>query len=58
MNDEIFRKCILLLLITCLSLLVAGCGVYSFTGTNLSPDIKTFTVLNFNTCLLYTSRCV
>ena len=49
MNDEIFRKCILLLLITCLSLLVAGCGVYSFTGTNLSPDIKTFTVLNFNT---------
>ncbi len=24
-----------------------GCGVYSFTGTNLSPDIKTFTVLNF-----------
>ncbi len=24
-----------------------GCGIYSFTGTNLSPDIKTFTVLNF-----------
>ncbi len=24
-----------------------GCGIYSFTGTNLSPDLKTFTVLNF-----------
>lgn len=24
-----------------------SCGIYSFTGTNLSPDIKTFTVLNF-----------
>ena len=24
-----------------------GCKIYSFTGTNLSPDIKTFTVINF-----------
>ncbi|CAG5002959.1 hypothetical protein DYBT9275_03011 [Dyadobacter sp. CECT 9275] len=30
-----------------LSVLLYGCGVYSFTGTSLSPDIKTFTVLNF-----------
>lgn len=49
MNYEIFRKLVLPALTMCLSLLLAGCGVYSFTGTNLSPDIKTFTVLNFNT---------
>ncbi|TDB66903.1 LPS assembly lipoprotein LptE [Arundinibacter roseus] len=30
-------------------LMITGCGVYSFTGTNLSSDIKTFTVLNFST---------
>ncbi len=24
-----------------------SCGVYSFTGTSLSPDIKTFSVVNF-----------
>ncbi|WP_310587666.1 LptE family protein [Dyadobacter fanqingshengii] len=29
------------------SIFMSGCGVYSFTGTNLSPDIKTFSVLNF-----------
>ncbi|GAB3164883.1 LptE family protein [Telluribacter humicola] len=28
--------------------LLSGCGIYSFTGTSLSPDIKTFTVNNFN----------
>lgn len=30
------------------SFLVSSCGVYSFTGTSLSPDIKTFTIINFN----------
>ncbi len=29
------------------SFLFSGCGVYSFTGTSLSPDIKTFTIVNF-----------
>jgi hypothetical protein len=29
------------------SVFISGCGVYSFTGTNLSPDIKSFSVLNF-----------
>jgi hypothetical protein len=33
---------------SCLALgLLSSCGIYSFTGTNLSPDIKTFTVNNF-----------
>ena len=29
------------------SLFIQSCGVYSFTGTTLSPDIKTVTVNNF-----------
>ena len=29
-------------------LLLTGCGVYSFTGTTLSPDLKTITVNNFS----------
>ena len=31
-----------------LSFLISSCGIYSFTGTSLSPDIKTFTIVNFN----------
>lgn len=31
----------------CTILLASGCGVYSFTGTSLSPDIKTFSIVNF-----------
>jgi len=30
------------------SFLISSCGIYSFTGTSLSPDIKTFTIINFN----------
>ncbi|WP_025763880.1 LPS assembly lipoprotein LptE [Dyadobacter tibetensis] len=30
-----------------LAWLPLSCGVYSFTGTSLSPDIKTFTIINF-----------
>ncbi|MDQ6477357.1 LptE family protein [Dyadobacter sp. LHD-138] len=30
------------------SFLLSSCGIYSFTGTSLSPDIKTFTIVNFN----------
>lgn len=29
------------------SLLMAGCGVYSFTGASISPDVKTFSVQYF-----------
>ncbi|MBB6610303.1 LptE family protein [Pontibacter sp. Tf4] len=30
-----------------LTLLCSGCGVYSFTGTTISPDIKTISIQNF-----------
>ena len=28
-------------------LLFSGCGIYSFTGTNISPDVKTISIANF-----------
>jgi len=34
-----------LLLLLCMTL--SGCGVYSFTGTTISPDIKTISISNF-----------
>jgi len=29
------------------SILLSGCGIYSFRGSTLSPDIKSITVVNF-----------
>ena len=40
-------KVILIFLILNSSFFLSSCGIYSFSGTNLSPDLKTFTVLNF-----------
>ncbi|WP_246853683.1 LptE family protein [Rufibacter aurantiacus] len=34
------------LLLLCLPLLLSGC--YSFTGTNISPDVKSISITNFN----------
>lgn len=30
-----------------ISWFLTGCGVYSFTGASIAPDVKTITVLNF-----------
>lgn len=30
-----------------LTLALSGCGIYSFTGTTISPDIKTISIQNF-----------
>ena len=35
------------MILLCCSFITMSCGVYSFTGTTLSPDIKTITVNNF-----------
>jgi hypothetical protein len=40
-------KLTIILFILHSSLLLSSCGVYSFSGTNLSPDLKTFSVVNF-----------
>lgn len=42
------RRFLVVLFILNSSFLFSGCGIYSFTGTSLSPDIKTFTIVNFN----------
>jgi len=42
------KRFILVFFILNSSFLISGCGIYSFTGTSLSPDIKTFTIINFN----------
>ncbi|WP_308420196.1 LptE family protein [Dyadobacter sediminis] len=43
------KKFVLILFFLHCTVFISGCGVYSFTGTSLSPDIKTFSVLNFTT---------
>ena len=40
------RKVIYLLLICC-AVVVSGCGVYSFTGASISPDIKSVSIAFF-----------
>ena len=53
MNDECkvinkrFKHLLLSFIILNSSFIIQSCGVYSFTGTTLSPDIKTVTVNNF-----------
>lgn len=36
---------LLILLVLCFGL--GGCGIYSFTGTTISPDIRTISIQNF-----------
>jgi hypothetical protein len=42
------RRFLVIFFILNSSFLISSCGIYSFTGTSLSPDIKTFTIVNFN----------
>ncbi len=44
---EIIRKMVYCLLIIINCSLIIGCKIYSFTGTTLSPDLKTITIQNF-----------
>jgi hypothetical protein len=44
--QSVFSKALLTISLFSIFLFLSGCGIYSFTGTSLSPDIKTFTVLN------------
>lgn len=45
--SSLAMKMTLLLFILNATFLLSGCGIYSFSGTNLSPDLKTFSVANF-----------
>lgn len=46
LNGRTIRIFVLFIILP-LPFIVQSCGVYSFTGTTLSPDIKTVTVNNF-----------
>ena len=35
------------ILVILISIFLGACGVYSFTGTNISPEVETITVANF-----------
>jgi len=40
------KRFLLLFLILNSTFFISGCGIYSFSGTNLSPDLKTFSIIN------------
>jgi hypothetical protein len=42
-----FRNAHFTLLVFALLLMPSGCGIYSFTGINLDPNIKTIAIANF-----------
>lgn len=44
----VLRRFVIIFFILNSTFLISGCGIYSFTGTSLSPDIKTFSIVNFN----------
>jgi len=47
-DKSIGRRCTMFIIIVLSKIVFTGCSInYSFTGANLSPDIKTFTVYYF-----------
>ena len=47
MNKVILKFILPVLALLVTSLLVASCGIYSFTGTSIQPDVKTVTINYF-----------
>lgn len=47
MNKVILKYILPVLTLLVTSLLVASCGIYSFSGTSIQPDIKTVTINYF-----------
>lgn len=46
-SRNIFRKLVMTLMISAAALAVQSCGIYSFTGTSIQPDVKTVTINYF-----------
>lgn len=44
MNNRIFRRVMAFAAILLSAFLVSACGIYSFSGTSIQPDIKTITI--------------
>lgn len=46
-SGNIFKKILVTLVVFVSALCVQSCGIYSFTGTSIQPDIKTITINYF-----------
>lgn len=46
-SRNIFRKAVMTLAVSVAAFAVQSCGIYSFTGTSIQPDIKTITINYF-----------
>ena len=46
-SGNIFRRIFLLIVLVAVMPLVQSCGIYSFTGTSIQPDVKTITINYF-----------
>ena len=47
MSGNIFKKIVVTLVLSAVALYVQSCGIYSFTGTSIQPDVKTITINYF-----------
>jgi hypothetical protein len=46
-SGNIFRRTVLVAVLCAVMPLVQSCGIYSFTGTSIQPDVKTITINYF-----------
>lgn len=46
-SGNIFKKIIVTIAVSIAALCVQSCGIYSFTGTSIQPDVKTITINYF-----------
>jgi len=51
-NNILIKKIIVIVCTATTLILNNGCGIYSFTGASVSPDVETFTVKTFEDDLL------
>ena len=47
MSGNIFKKIVVTLVLSAVALYVQSCGIYSFTGTSIQPDVKSITINYF-----------
>ena len=46
-SKNIFKKVVMTIVLSVAALAVQSCGIYSFTGTSIQPDVKTVTINYF-----------
>jgi hypothetical protein len=46
-SRNILKKAVMTLVVSAIALSVQSCGIYSFTGTSIQPDVKTVTINYF-----------